>query len=80
MLVLAKADAVHDVLRAGIITSGTLSQCPLRGSRRATPPLFPAARRSLRVSEREADREKEREREREGREQTLFCEVLRVSV
>jgi hypothetical protein len=32
------------------------------------------------VSEREADREKEREREREGREQTLFCEVLRVSV
>jgi hypothetical protein len=28
----------------------------------------------------ERKRERGREREREGREQTLFCEVLRVSV
>ena len=65
MLVLAKADAVHDVLRAGIITSGTLSQCPLRGSRRATAFISRGAAVSQRQSVRERGRQREREREGE---------------
>ena len=72
MLVLAKADAVHDVLRAGIITSGTLSQCPLRGSRRATAFISRGAAVSQSVRERGRQRERERGRERE---ESRLCSV-----
>ena len=64
MLVLAKADAVHDVLRAGIITSGTLSQCPLRRWQPARHAAFIS--RGAAVSQSVRERGRQREREREG--------------